>query len=56
MVKEKDNEMHVTTEKPLTASAQTLIYQPKSPHSTSANQGSDSLSSSEMTLISASGI
>lgn len=42
-------------EKPLTVSTQTLIYQLKSPHSTSSNQGSDSLSSSEMTLITASG-
>lgn len=54
--KGKDNEQQITTEKPLAASTQTLIYQPKSPHSTSSNQGSDSLSSSEMTLISASGI
>ena len=54
--KGKDNEQQITNEKPLAASTQTLIYQPKSPHSTSSNQGSDSLSSSEMTLISASGI
>lgn len=56
LLKEEDNEMKNSIDKPLAASTQTLIYQPKSPHSTSSNQGSDSLSSSEMTLISASGI
>ncbi len=56
--KEKDtNDVPIASdENPLAASTQTLVYQPKSPHSTSSNQGSDSLSSSEMTLISASGI
>lgn len=55
LLKEEDNETKNSVDKPLAASTQTLIYQPKSPHSTSSNQGSDSLSSSEMTLISASG-
>lgn len=54
-LKEKDKVLQNSTEKPLAVSVQTLIYQPKSPHSTSSNQGSDSLSSSEMTLITASG-
>lgn len=54
-LKEKDKIEQNFNDKPLGGSTQTLTYQPKSPHSTSSNQGSDSLSSSEMTLITASG-